>query len=136
MKAALKAKWDKKKAERAEALSKIAKFVAEFGDDELKRLNRVYLEKSTRAPTEHRMNPKLQTVIDLFADVDVVNEDTVYAKYKMGRGDTRIAIVVALKKAKPEDRIWVSFDQTTGNYTVKGRGAAMPEGWRGYIPKA
>lgn len=43
-------------------------------------------------------------------------------------------VLMAIKKAKPENRLRILIDYTAQTYTLMGRGAAAPAGWTGYLP--
>lgn len=82
-----------------------------------------------------RKNLIVETLKSLFADgLTAVTEDDAWQKLRLDRSSMRKKCVLAIKKAKPEERVWVSFNATTGIYTLEGEGPNPPEGWLGYVP--
>lgn len=74
-------------------------------------------------------------VMAMFEDVgDVVSEDDIWTDNRLGRAEMRKVTVNLIKKEKPEDRLWISFDPEEGVYTLVGKGAETPTGWTGYTP--
>lgn len=74
-------------------------------------------------------------VLELFgSEGDVIHEDDIFLKLKLGRTDMRQVSTKLVKRA-PEDRIWIAFDADTGNYSKVAEGADMPEDWNGYVPE-
>ena len=69
-----------------------------------------------------------------FTSEPVIDEDTIWSEYKLGRKEMRGICVNLIKKREPEKRMWISFDADEGMYTLEGEGADAPEGWLGYTP--
>jgi len=69
-----------------------------------------------------------------FTSEPVIDEDTIWNEYKLGRKEMRGICVNLIKKREPEKRMWISFDADEGMYTLEGEGADAPEGWLGYTP--
>ena len=63
-----------------------------------------------------------------------VSEQAVFDKTHFGRAEMRKKCVQAIKKAKPEDRLWVRLDIETNEYVLLGSGAEPPANWIGYKP--
>ena len=57
----------------------------------------------------------------------------IYTEFEYGTPTMKTKVRDLIKKAKPEDRVWVAFE--SGNWVVKGTGAEAPEGWTGYVPE-
>lgn len=75
-----------------------------------------------------------QRFIEHVAKLGSVKEDAIFKEFKFGRKDCVGAIRNHLKKAAPEDRIWVSFNADTETYTLEGKGVKIPTKWEGFIP--
>ena len=74
-------------------------------------------------------------IAELFASVGATaTESDVFTKFRMGRGEMKGAIKLALKSAVPADRKWISFDVEKEVYTLLAIGADAPSGWTGYLP--
>ena len=74
-------------------------------------------------------------IAELFTTVGTTaTESDIFAKFRMGRGEMKGAIKLALKSAAPADRKWVSFDVESEVYTLVAIGADAPAGWTGYLP--
>jgi len=128
---ALKAKKDKKKAERKASLAKLMEFCLANGTDEIKVIARSLV---TRAPADRSGVTKTNVLVELFKDGQVVTEMKVFERFRLGRAEMRKIIINAIKKAKPEERMWVSFDAEKGVYKLEAKGANPPANWTGYRP--
>ena len=74
-------------------------------------------------------------ISELFAKVgDTATEGDVFAKFRMGRGEMKGAIKLALKSAAPADRKWISFSVESEIYTLEAIGVEPPTNWVGYLP--
>jgi hypothetical protein len=73
-------------------------------------------------------------VIETIKKEKVINEVELFTQYKLGRTEVR-ALLNRQLNADIENRIWVSFNPETGNYTVEGTGVKAPKDWSGYTPK-
>lgn len=60
-----------------------------------------------------------------------VSSVDIFNKFEYGR-PTMNQKINNFIKAKPEDRIWVAFED--GNYVIKGKGPFPPKGWTGFMP--
>ena len=58
----------------------------------------------------------------------------IYQKFEYGRPTMNSKIRDFIKNGKPEDRIWVEYDEKTKTYSVVAEGADTPENWKGYVP--
>lgn len=76
-------------------------------------------------------------ISELFNNVgDTVSESDIFNKFKMGRGEMKGAIKLALQKSEPADRKWISLDLDTGIYMLLAVGADAPQSWTGFLPIA
>jgi len=74
-------------------------------------------------------------ISELFVKVgDTATESDVFAKFRMGRGEMKGAIKLALKSAAPADREWILFNVEKEVYSLEAIGAEPPAGWVGYLP--
>jgi hypothetical protein len=78
--------------------------------------------------------PRHLEIIGYITAQGAVDEDTLFAEFKVGRRETSGMIRRALREAAPEDRKWISFDEESGTYTLEGEGAEPPVSWEGYVP--
>lgn len=140
-----KAKAQVKQNERDAALKLLLDTVkAIASDDEDLMAACKLLTKSPRVPGA-RVASVASPRVSKFAVLDqlfptlgtIVNDNAIFAEFKMGPKEMHWLIADAIKGAKnPEDRKWISFDPSSGNYTFVSQGAEPPEGWTGYVPKA
>ena len=90
------------------------------------------LKKKSRTPG---LTGVKAVVMGMFSEVgDVIEEDSIWEHNRLGRSEMRKATVNLIKKEKPEDRLWISFNPEEGTYVLEGTGADAPEGWTGYTP--
>ena len=76
-------------------------------------------------------------IADLFVNIgDKASESDIFSKFRMGRGDMKAAIKVALQKAETSERKWVAFDFYAETYILLDIGPNAPNGWAGYMPLA
>lgn len=74
-------------------------------------------------------------IAELFINVgDCVSESDIFNKFRMGRGEMKGAIKLALQKASPADRKWVAFDPDSESYTLLSIGPDAPDSWTGFLP--
>ena len=67
---------------------------------------------------------------ELFPKVGVsIKELDLFIKTKMGRGEFRKKVNYAIKKAEPENRFWVKFDEKAETWTCLVKGENAPKGW-------
>lgn len=131
---ALTEKRHKKVAERKDALKKILAFAAEKGDDTIKKLVAIARVKEGGEKAAPGKAAYLAVFEEMFKAAKQMHEDIVFKQFRVGRTEMRRFMIDAVKKPKPEDRIWVSFDFNTGLYNLKGKGATPPADWNGYRP--
>jgi len=81
-----------------------------------------------------RLDSNKQLFLNMFEEKEIVHEDDVFSKLKLGRAEAR-AIRNELVKTLPQDRIWISFNRENGEYTIAGKGAEVPSSYDGYVPK-
>lgn len=66
---------------------------------------------------------------------DNIHEDDIFKQFKLGRTEMRRHLITLIKNAAtPDDRMWVSFDPTTGFYVCKDISPNAPKDWTGYLP--
>ena len=134
-----KMKNQKRKEEKREKLIECLQFVAENGDAELAAKARTLLPRSAggTAPVGggNRVSVR-DLLLPLFPNGvgSQATEDDVWTALKMDRSSMRKKIVQNLKKSRPEDRLWISFNMSDGVYTLEAEGANPPADWLGYIP--
>jgi hypothetical protein len=131
---ALKAKKDKKKEAKRNALAALIAFAAKSEDPAIKA---AVTALTARAASGGRVagTPSFITVLaDMFKDKAFIHEDDVFKRARLGRKEMRDMTVKAIKNAKPEERIWVSFDLQSGIYKLEGKGPNAPANWKGYRP--
>ena len=76
----------------------------------------------------------VDVIVQAFTKEPVIDEDTIWSEYKLGRKEMRGISVNLIKKREPEKRMWISFDADSGIYTLEAEGAEAPEDWLGYTP--
>jgi len=64
-----------------------------------------------------------------------INEIEFFKSYHYGRSEMKTLIRHMISYVAPDERVWITYDETTGNYSIFGLGEATPEGWTGYLPK-
>ena len=115
------------------ALTKVLAFVKESTEDKELIEAVVALTPGQRFGTTRRTGMK-DTIAALFQDKNEWDEDEIWSEYKLGRGEMHKIRVNLIKKNKPEDRVWISFDAVNGLYRLEATGAEAPEEWTGYKP--
>lgn len=76
-----------------------------------------------------------EVITDLFENVgQTVGEDQIWTDHRLGRKEMRSITNNLIKKEKPENRKWISFDSENGVYELQGIGHGAPNGWTGYVP--
>jgi len=131
---ALRAKFSARDAAKKANLALILAFAAEKGDEKIKALAKAML-KPTRVAGTRQTSASLLT--DMFKGSTVPNqmhEDEIFKKFRVGRSEMRNYSIRAIKNVKPEERVWVSFDPTSGVYKLAGTGKDAPANWKGYRP--
>ncbi len=76
----------------------------------------------------------LQKFLALVAERKQISEDDVFKALKIGRKEANQMIRKGLKKAAPDQRVWIKFDAAKGLYQHVATGKATPAGWEGFIP--
>ena len=125
-----------KKMQRENLQKLIALIGAGFteGDTVTEEMNELALSLKKKARTPGLTGVKA-VVMGMFSDVgDTIDEDSIWEHNRLGRAEMRKATVNLIKKEKPEDRLWISFNPEEGVYALEGTGADAPEGWTGYTP--
>lgn len=134
-----KMKNQKRKEEKREKLIACLKFVADNGDPALAAKARTLLPRTAggTAPVGGGNRVSVRDILlPLFPNGvgSQVTEDEVWTTLKMDRSSMRKKIVQNLKKSRPEDRLWISFNMSDGVYTLEAEGVNPPADWLGYIP--
>lgn len=121
---------------KREATSKIVDYILnnkeDFDKDIIEAAN-FLVPKKGGGVSGARTDSKKQLFLDMLKEKGIVHEDDLFLQLKLGRVEAR-NIRNELVKTLPEDRIWISFDKDSGNYTISGTGADVPDGYDGYIP--
>jgi len=125
-----KGKNQKKRAVRKANLMAVLNFVKENTDDTGLLSAVKFLMPGSRIV---RTTAK-DIILGLFVDNSIINENELFANYKIGRVEMRKIIRRSIKNPDTAEKMWISFDPETGDYTLEGRGADVPEGWTGYTP--
>jgi len=136
---ALRAKKMRRKEEKRAKLLDCLQFVAENADADLAAKAKSLLPRNAGGTGPvyvrgERKNLIVEALKSLFVSGNTASEDDVWQKLRLDRSSMRKRCVLAIKKAKPEERLWVSFNASTGVYTLEGEGKNAPEGWLGYVP--
>lgn len=82
----------------------------------------------TAGPAKHLV------VTQFIVEKRSASEMDLFKEFKIGRKETGILIRRQLKKAAPDDRAWIEFDDKAEVYNLKGTGANAPDGWGGFVP--
>jgi hypothetical protein len=134
----LVAKKQKRKADRRNALLAVVNFVvtSKVADEATKKLAafiRPRAQGEARVPGEGR-NVMKDMLIAMFAKSPTIHEDVVFKDYRKGRAEMRKMRVHAIKRFDPAERLWISFEPTSGVYKLEGKGPTAPKDWNGYTP--
>ena len=118
---------------RKDALLKLLAYIKEATDD------KEILEYVTILTPGQRFGRTRQTgiydiIINIFSEQPEWAEDQIWSTYKLGRAEMRKIRTNLIKKRKPDERLWISFDAEKGTYTLEGTGPDAPDGWTGYKP--
>lgn len=139
--AAAKKKADEKKAKRAaarDALKQAKTTLFNFRQTkEFKALPPDVQDAIVRlAPEAKKGGGGAKTAItDVFSKLfpkvgATVGELDLFKETKWGPSEMRKRVRAALKKAKPEDRKWISYDEDKETWTLVGVGAEAPKAWK------
>lgn len=80
-------------------------------------------------------NPKYKIFGDLFeAKGSEVDEMKIFQELKAGRHECNSLIKDLIRKSRPEEIKWVSFDPEKGIYKLVKIGEEVPKDWTGYVP--
>jgi hypothetical protein len=79
------------------------------------------------------LNSELRDALIAAADAGLSEMD-IFRKFKIGRPEMRIKIRTFTLTPNPDNRIWVSFDETSELYHVLATSRTPPAGWEGYVP--
>ena len=82
--------------------------------------------------------PRGPSAVSVFAELfdgvgSTVSMIDLFIKTKKGVAETKRVIRDALKKAAPEDRMWIQYDDENESWVLLGVGADVPEGWSGPV---
>ena len=140
-KAARKEAKKAKKALKNDALQALKTYVDQSGNDDLKKAlatirPSLYAEFAPKAEKAERgpVQSGMSKFISLVVEKEVVSEDDVFKALKIGRKDAYGYIRKHLKKAAPDDRVWINFDKQDGTYYVAGKGPMAPDTYNGPKP--
>ena len=78
-----------------------------------------------------RVNPKSAVVAAIVAKNQMTDMDC-FKDFKKGPSEMKDVIKYAIRNVKPEQRVWITFDNDT--YKVVGKGPKPPANWNGYLP--
>jgi len=124
----------KNQKEMKAAKSTVSKFLA---SDESKNLSDEMRAAITRICGKQRsgstgVDSIVGTLKTMFKKVgDKVDELAIFKATKMGRGEIRKKVRETLKKAMPEDRFWLEFDEKSESWVWLATGEKQPKGWLG-----
>lgn len=80
------------------------------------------------------VTPNFTKFVALVAEKKSISEDEVFKQFKIGRKDAAGFIRKALKRAEPENRLWINFDKEKGTYLFVGKGVTAPANYNGPRP--
>jgi len=63
-----------------------------------------------------------------------VSDVDLFMRFKVAQREMAGHIRNWIKKAEPEDRVWIMFDKEAEEYVHVGDGENPPENWEGYVP--
>lgn len=135
-KAERKAKNQKKRDAKKAAMKLVLTIVKEsnqsdFEEDEVKAAVKLLTPGQRFGGTRTGI---ADIIVEAFTNEPVIEEDTIWSEYKLGRKEMRGICVNLIKKREPEKRMWISFDAEEGIYTLEGEGISAPDDWLGYTP--
>ncbi len=136
---AIKAKKLRRKNEKRENLLAVLNYVIENGETEMAKIAKALIP-AQRGATAFvggvRTNMTRALLLDIFAAGvgSTATRDEVWAKAKLGDAEMRKKTLLAIKKAEPAERLWISFDRNAGVYKLEGEGSTPPDGWLGFVP--
>lgn len=135
--------------EQAQFLLKSEEESTVFDSSALKDAVEFLTAKRPRAPRKSKgpngKKSREEIVLEIFNNADNLNADGqidelgLFSASKalgqpLGRAEAIGALKKALDVAVPDQRVWVSFNSAEGVYTLEGRGANPPTGWKGKLP--
>lgn len=102
--------------------------------DVAKAIKILFLSSRTSTSRRRPAVPLWSQVSDYMKQDGIVNELTLFEKFRIGRSDMRKLMRLQLKSAAPEERVWVNFNEKNESWEVAGIGAEIPAGYVGFIP--
>jgi len=126
-----------KRVAKKEALAKLHKLVVASGNTEmisaLKTLKPglfgIRAVGGEGGPARHTVFAKMFEKVG-----STLDEVKLFQTMKSGRKEASGFIRVGLKKDKPAERKWISFNPETGIYKLEAIGEKAPANWSGYVP--
>lgn len=112
------------------ALSTIIDAVKKSGNDEaLKALETLTANKGRQAGSG-----KISAILKALESEITIHENILFERFKVGTGDMRKIIRFSVKNLIPENRHFITYDESTGNYTLEHIGKTPPENYLGFLP--
>lgn len=71
---------------------------------------------------------------EIFSKKPIVDELELFKLTRMGRAEMRKRCRALIRDVAPEERMWISFDEKTESWVLKGTGEKAPTGWEGFKP--
>lgn len=84
-------------------------------------------------PARATANPKA-VILAAMVEKGVMTAMDCFIAFKKGPEGMREIMKYAVRSVKPEDRVWISYDEKNDTYIVEAKGENPPDGWRGYLP--
>lgn len=130
----------KRKAERNAALNTIKELVGKPGNEKyaeaLKFAHPHIYGLAASGEGKAARKPKSVVIAEMIAAKRTMTEDELFKQTRIDRKEAATIIRTALKNAKPEERLWIAFDDEKGVYSLAGKGANPPKDWEGFVPIA
>lgn len=119
------------KERQKEAKETIKSFLAEGPElpEEVKKAMEYLSGSGQRAA---RTSSVVNVLRERLLEKGVMSGVEIFTEFEYGTPTMKSKVRDLIKKAEPEDRVWVAFEG--GNWVVKGTGPDAPEGWDGYMP--
>jgi hypothetical protein len=133
------AKLADKKARRAESKKVLKAAKATLHDymatADFKKLPKEVQDAINRLAAKRKSGGVRKNWMDLFTGLfpkigASIHELDLFKQTKMGRGEFRKKVRHALKKAEPEQRMWITFNEKAETWTLLGTGKDTPDGFK------
>ena len=129
------AKMKERADKRAAAKARVLQFLTTLKDTQIVADIKLFVSEGKKRSegTAHYISSPLRDALVAAGEKGLTGLE-IYKVFQLGAPEMRIKMRTLIQKAKPEDRVYVSYNKDTDAYKVVGKGKTPPKGWAGFIP--